>query len=56
MPSIGPIELIVLLIVFAVLLGGTFLAVRLISRAWKAGPSQQVRDLEERVKDLERRS
>lgn len=56
MPSVGPIELIVLLIVFVVLLGGTFLAVWLISRTRKAGPSQQVRDLEERVRDLERRS
>ena len=58
MPNAGAGELIALLLFllfFALLIGGAYLLVRVIRRAWGAGNSTQVRELEARVRDLEKK-
>lgn len=52
MPTPGVMDLIALL-AFLALLFGLYVVVRVIRRAWDAGDSARVRELESRVRDLE---
>lgn len=47
-------ELIVLLAFLALLVGGLYLIVRVIRRALDGGSSRRIRELEGRVRDLEK--
>jgi flagellar biogenesis protein FliO len=55
MPSFGPIELIVLLIVLAFIVGVVMLVIKLIGRASNGGQRSRIETLENRVRELENR-
>ncbi|MDB5046067.1 MAG: hypothetical protein JWQ08_2117 [Deinococcus sp.] len=55
MPDFGPIELIVILTMLAVIVGVVMLVIKLIGRASNGGQRTRMETLENRVRDLENR-
>ena len=55
MPNLGPLELMMIVLVLAVLLAWILLIVRVIRVAWDGGNARRVRELEARVQELEKR-
>jgi len=53
MPILSLMELIMILLVLTVLLGGMYLIVRVIRRAWGGGTTTRIQELEARVRELE---
>ncbi|WP_157451125.1 hypothetical protein [Deinococcus puniceus] len=55
MPNFGPIELIVILTMLAVIVGVVMLVIKLIERASNSGQRSRIETLENRVRELENR-
>ena len=53
MPNLSLIELITILLVLTVLVGGIYLIVQVIRWAWGGGHTTRIQELEARVRDLE---
>lgn len=56
MPNLGPMELIMIALVLAVLLAWILLIIRVIRVAWDGGNARRVQELEARVQELENRN